>query len=119
MRAYYGGLNQRPLVTGAEGWQFTDEGTAVITSKRIVFRGASKAVEWAFSKLAGVDVDTSNNCMVLQVTNRQSSHVLRLVALDLFIAAFEAAQSGEPGLHPPDGSEMEPGQLPSPRADED
>jgi len=49
----------------------------VITSKRVVFQGQTKAIEWAFPKLVGVDADRSNNCLVLQVSNRQKAHVLR------------------------------------------
>jgi len=45
MRVYSGGLNQRHFVPGEETWQFTDEGTAVVTGKRVVFRGQTKAIE--------------------------------------------------------------------------
>jgi hypothetical protein len=98
MRVYTGGLTQRRYVPGAEGWRFTEDGTAVITSKRIVFRGLTKAVEWNFQKLVGVDADRSNGCLVLQVSNRQKAHVLQLSDLELFSAALEAALRGTPAV---------------------
>lgn len=91
MRAYYGAPSQRTYVPGEEGWMAKDQGTALITSKRIVFRGQQKAVEWAFSKLVGIDRDPTNNAFVLQVTNRQKAHVIQVEDGDMFEAAASAA----------------------------
>jgi hypothetical protein len=67
MRVYSGGLSQRQYVPGEEGWQFTDQGTAVITSKRVVFMGQSKAIEWASPRLVALGADRSNNSLLLQI----------------------------------------------------
>ena len=91
MRAYYGGLSPRQYVPGPEGFAEVDRGTAVITSKRIVFVGAKKNVEWAFAKLVSVNIDENSSAMVLQVTNRQKSHVLQLTDLGIFTMKYEAA----------------------------
>jgi hypothetical protein len=126
MRAYYGGLSPRTYVPGEEGWQLTDEGTAIITSKRVVFRGTSRAVEWAFAKLIGVDADRSNSCLILQVSNRQRANVLQLADLEVFVAAFEAVTSDEPdesgsgeptALGPPPRPDEQPALGPPPRPD--
>lgn len=106
MRAYYGGLSQRRFVPGAEGWTPVDSGTAVITSKRVVFRGVQRNVEWAFAKLVGADIDELSSALVLQVTNRQKSPVLQLEDLSVFELRFEAAiarfqQRPAPTLYPP------------------
>lgn len=109
MRAYYGGLSPRTYVPGEEGWQVTDVGTAVITSKRVVFRGGSKSMEWAFAKLVGADVDEKTGAIVLQVSNRQRSNVLAFDDLEMFVMPFEAALASfqgnpAPTLAPPEPS---------------
>jgi hypothetical protein len=71
VRAYYGGLSPRQYVPGQEGWAIKDAGTAVITNKRIVFRGQQKGIEWAFAKLLGLGADRSNGSLEIQVSNRQ------------------------------------------------
>ena len=91
VRAYYGGLSPRQYVPGEEGWAITDTGHAVVTNKRIVFRGTNKNVEWAFAKLVGLDIDESSHAMVLQVSNRQRSHVLNVDDLGVFAPTVEAA----------------------------
>ncbi len=99
VRAHHGGTDQRAFGPADEVWQITDEGTAVIASGRIVFRGATKALEWAFTKLVVVDVDAGHDCLVLQVSNRQKAHVLQLTDVELFMAALNAARRG--GFEPP------------------
>lgn len=91
VRAYYGGLSQRRYVPGEEGWTVTNAGTAVVTNKRVVFRGGSKNMEWSFAKLVGADVDENNGAIVLQVSNRQRSNVLAFEDLEMFVIVFEAA----------------------------
>ncbi len=116
MRAYYGGLSQRQYVPGAEGWQVTDSGTAVVTNKRVVFRGASKNVEWAFAKLVGADIDENSSAIVLQVSNRQRSHVLTFYDLEMFVMVFEAAIARFQGRPAPTLAPLElPGSTPPPR----
>jgi uncharacterized Zn finger protein (UPF0148 family) len=108
MRVYSGGLNQRQYVPGEEGWQLTDDGTAVITSKRVVFMGQSKAIEWAFPKLVELGADHSNGSLLLQVSNRQKAHVLQLPDLELFEVTLDAAIEGRPGLPQQTGPELPP-----------
>ncbi len=108
MRVYSGGLSQRQYVPGEEGWQFTDQGTAVITSKRVVFMGQSKAIEWASPRLVALGADRSNNSLLLQVSNRQKAHVLQLSDLELFEVALDAAVEGKPGLSQQTGPELPP-----------
>lgn len=103
MRVYTGGLSQRRYVPGDEAWQFIEDGSAVITSKRPVFRGQAKAIEWSFAKLVGIDADQSG-CLLVQVSKRQKSHVLQLADLELFGVALEAAIEGRPGLRQQDQS---------------
>lgn len=91
MRAYYGGLSQPRYVEGAEGWMPIDEGNGLITSDRIVFRGERIFVEWLFDKLVGIDLDEVHSAMVLQVTNRQKTHVLLLEDLGVFYVKFQAS----------------------------
>jgi len=91
MRGYYGGMSQRKYVQSEEGWMLKDEGTALITSKRIVFRGQQKAVEWAYSKLVGIDRDPTNDAFVLQVSNRQKAHVVMVDDGEVFEVAATAA----------------------------
>jgi hypothetical protein len=112
MRAYYGGLSQRRYVQGEENWKQTAEGTAVVTSKRIVFRGPTKNVEWAFAKLVGLNVDPDNSAMVLQVTNRQASHVVNVDDLEVFTLKVEAALAKFQGRPSPSLEESTPGRLP-------
>lgn len=90
-RAYVGGLSKRQYVPGEEGWMITDSGTAIITSKRIIYKGSNKSVEWRFDKLVSLDADRSNGSLVISVTNRQKSHVLRLRDYGLFEAVLNAA----------------------------
>jgi len=104
MRVYTGGLSQRRYAPGDEAWQFIEDGSAVITSKRLVFRGQAKAIEWSFAKLVGIDADQSNGCLLVQVSKRQKSHVLQLADLELFGVALEAAIEGRPGLRQQDQS---------------
>lgn len=60
-RAYFGGASpKRTYVPGEEGWKVVDQGTAIVTSKRIVFRGSVKGIEWAYSKLIGLGADPSS-----------------------------------------------------------
>lgn len=63
-----------------------------------MFQGQTKAIDWAFPKLVGVDADRSNNCLVLQVSNRQKAHVLQVADVEILGAALEAAVAGRPGL---------------------
>jgi hypothetical protein len=65
-------------------------GHVVVTNKRVVFRGSNKNVEWALAKLVGLDIDETSNAMVLQVSNRQRSHVLN-VDLGVFALTVEAS----------------------------
>jgi uncharacterized Zn finger protein (UPF0148 family) len=102
LRAYYGGLSQRQYVPGPEGYTQVDSGTAVITSKRVVFLGASKNVEWDFSKLVGLGVDRHTSAVVLQVTNRQKANVLQLNDVGVFETKLEAAIARFQGQPPPE-----------------
>jgi hypothetical protein len=104
MRVYTGGLSKRRYVPGDEAWQFIEDGSAAIRSKRLVFRGQAKAIEWSFAKLIGIDADQSNGCLLVQVSKRQKSHVLQLADLELFGVALEAAIEGRPGLRQQDQS---------------
>jgi hypothetical protein len=109
MRAYYGGVTQRQYIPGEVVWMLKDAGTAIVTNKRIVFRGQQMAVEWAYAKLVGLDVDPSNGCLLIQVSNRQKAHVLQLADYEVFETALEAAITayqggGTPRSAPPAAS---------------
>lgn len=105
-RAYYGGMSQREYVPGAEGWTLVDDGSVLITNKRIVFKGGSKNVEFAFAKLVSVDADESNGSLVIAVTNRQRSHVVQVDDLELWAAVYEAALRQHQGLPPQSPDEI-------------
>ncbi len=66
-----------------------------MTSKRFVFRGAQKAVEWAYAKLLNVGTDPESSAIHLQVSNRQKAHVVQVHDLDLFTACANAATAAQ------------------------
>ncbi len=90
VRAYYGGLSPRTYVPGEEGWMITESGTAIITNRRIIYRG-TKGMEWQFAKLVNVGVDESNGCLVLQVTNRQKPNLIQPEDPELFLVCLNAS----------------------------
>jgi hypothetical protein len=119
MRAYYGGLSQRRYVQGEEHWRETADGAAVVTNKRIVFRSTTKNIEWAYAKLVGIDADPQSSAIVLQVSNRQASHVLNVDDLEPFLLKIEAAIAqfqGRPAptLQPPTTGTTQTSSLPAP-----
>lgn len=59
-------------VPGPQSPAVLDTGTALITSKRVVFRGDKESREWKFDKLTGIE-DAEESWTALPVTNRQKT----------------------------------------------
>lgn len=87
--SYRVGVSKGRYVPGPEAPTEIDRGTALITSKRVVFTGPRATREWAFAKLAGVDADPNDAWIALPVTNRQKTSGIgygRDVAGPVFLA---------------------------------
>ncbi len=69
--SYRVGQSRGHFVQDSERPTAIDQGTATITSQRVVFQGAKVAREWQFSKLLGVSHDPNEPWTALQVSNRQ------------------------------------------------
>lgn len=69
--SYRVGGSRGTYVPGAEELKITDEGTAVVSSKRVVFQGGMNSREWAFSKLLSIQHDPTRPITLIHVSNRQ------------------------------------------------
>ena len=70
--SYRVGQSRGTYVQGAEVPTPIDNGTVVITDKRVVFSGMKATREWAFTKLVGyTHVDEGADWTAIQVSNRQ------------------------------------------------
>ena len=90
-RAYWGGLSRSHWVEGEEGWSPIDQGTAIVTSGRIAFRGLQGFMEWPYPKLVGLEIDPNLNALALQVSHRRKTHILIVEDVLFFLFKLEAA----------------------------
>jgi hypothetical protein len=67
---YRVGRSRGTFVQGDESPNITDIGTVVITTRRVVFVGAKRTVEWAFSKLIAIQHYQHQPWTALPVSNR-------------------------------------------------
>jgi hypothetical protein len=70
---YHVGGTRGTYTPGEERPTAIDNGTASITTQRVLFQGAKQAREWAFSKLIGVQNDPKLSWTSIQVSNRQKT----------------------------------------------
>jgi hypothetical protein len=71
--SYRVGASRGTFVQGEERPAVIDEdGEALITNQRVVFRGPKQSREWAFTKLLGYDRDLPGT-ITMQVSNRQKA----------------------------------------------
>lgn len=70
---YRVGGSRGTYVPGPESPTPIDQGDALISNKRVVFRGAKQTREWLFDKLLGYDHDERDGWTALQVSNRQKT----------------------------------------------
>lgn len=69
--SYRIGGSSRTYVPGPEVQTPVDRGSIIVTTQRVVFKGAKASREWAFAKLLGVDAAADGNSVLLPVSNRQ------------------------------------------------
>jgi hypothetical protein len=96
MRVYSGGLSQRHFVPGEE--TCTDEATAVVTSKRVVFRGQTKAIEWGLRQACWRGRRSLEQPSRAAGIESAESSFLQVADVEILGAALEAAIDGRPGL---------------------
>jgi len=65
------GGSRGTYVPGTEQHKITDEGTAAITTQRVIFQGSKNSREWAYSKLLGIQHDDTRPFTLMHVSNRQ------------------------------------------------
>jgi hypothetical protein len=68
---YHVGGTRGHYVPGPESPTIIDQGDALITNQRVLFRGPKQSREWAFSKLIGYSPSADRQWMAIQVSNRQ------------------------------------------------
>ena len=68
---YHVGGTRGTYVPGDELPTVIDQGTIIITTKRVIFQGTKQAREWSFSKLLGVQHDAARPWTAISVSNRQ------------------------------------------------
>lgn len=88
VRYHTGGSRGRVEVVGTE-LQAADAGALSISSKRAVFMGSKRSIEFAYAKLLNIDVFTDG--IRFHVSNRQTSHLFRLDSGDVAAATLNAA----------------------------
>jgi len=69
--SYRVGAHRGEYVPRPHVQKVVDTGTAVITNHRVVFQGAGKTREWAFSKLIGIDHAAGVGASMIHISNRQ------------------------------------------------
>lgn len=69
--SYHVGGSRGTYVPGAEQLQITDQGSVVISTKRVVFQGERNNREWVFARLVGIQHDQSRPITLISVSNRQ------------------------------------------------
>lgn len=68
---YNVGGSRGSYVQGNESLKVTDAGSATVTNKRVVFQGALRGREWAYSKLIGIEHDPERPLTLIHVSSRQ------------------------------------------------
>lgn len=91
------GQSRGTFVQGDESPTIIDTGAVVVTTQRVVFLGAKRTIEWAFSKLIAIQHYQNRPWTAIQVSNRQkvtgitydsaNEHTLRL-RLEAAVALF-------------------------------
>lgn len=88
VRYHVGGTRGRSEIVDTE-LQEADAGLLSISSKRAVFMGTRKSVEFAYPKLLNIDVFTDG--LRFHVSNRQTAHLFRVDSGDVIAATLNAA----------------------------
>jgi len=94
IRYKIGGARGHSVVVGTE-WQAADNGTLSITSRRAVFSGLRKTMEFAYSKLANLSV--FSNGVQFHVTNRQTAPLFTVPSGEVLAALVNAAMQHADG----------------------
>lgn len=85
---YSVGGSRGTFIPGAEELKIVDLGDVVVTNKRIAFQGGFNSREWSFSKLIGLNHDTSRAITYLHVSNRQKVSALAYPVAEAAIFRF-------------------------------
>jgi hypothetical protein len=88
VRYHTGGMRGRSVVVGSE-LQTADTGVLSISSRRAVFIGTSKTIEFAYARLVNIEVFTDG--IRFHVSNRQSAPLFRVESGDVVAAVLNAA----------------------------
>ena len=88
VRVHTGGMRAHSVVTGTH-IEIADQGTLVVTSTRIVFRGMRQGLEVPYSRL--LSVNGYNDGVGLVVSNRAKVPVFQLANGPLVVATINAA----------------------------
>lgn len=83
-----GGFRGRSVVVGTT-LQTTDTGILSVSSKRAVFMGTAKTIEFAYCKL--VNLDVLDDGIRFHVSNRQTAHLFQLDSGQVVAATINAA----------------------------
>jgi hypothetical protein len=130
---YNVGGSRGTYLQGAEQLKVTDEGSATITSQRLVFSGSKNTREWAYSKLVSIEHDHERPITIVGVSNRQKVSGLIYpvdatagarfglsLALahfredrDGFVASLEAEQVAHRNSRPPEPAPALPEEAPA------
>ncbi|MFF4508931.1 DUF4429 domain-containing protein [Streptomyces sp. NPDC001401] len=69
--SYRIGSSSRSYIPGPEVQTPVDQGSIIVTTQRVVFKGTKASREWVFDKLLGVDNAADGTSVLLHVSNRQ------------------------------------------------
>ncbi|QDN75968.1 DUF4429 domain-containing protein [Streptomyces sp. S1A1-7] len=69
--SYRIGASSRSYTPGPEIQTPVDQGSIIVTTQRVVFKGTKASREWVFAKLLGVDIAADGTGVLLPVSNRQ------------------------------------------------
>ncbi|MFE3032860.1 hypothetical protein ACFXKY_14580 [Streptomyces canus] len=69
--SYRIGASSRSYTPGPEVQTPVDQGSIIVTTRRVVFKGLKASREWVFDKLLGIDDATDGTSVLLHVSNRQ------------------------------------------------
>ncbi|MFE2427301.1 DUF4429 domain-containing protein [Streptomyces sp. NPDC059373] len=69
--SYRIGASSRSYTPGPEMQTPVDQGSIIVTTQRVVFKGSKASREWVFDKLLGVDNAADGTSVLLHVSNRQ------------------------------------------------
>ena len=90
----------------SEAQAIVDSGLVHVTTKRIVFKGGIRTIDWTWCKLGLLDM-SGDSLIVLGVSNRQETNVIRYAShYNILIdAALQGAYASDQGLSPDDAIE--------------